>query len=163
MTPSQQPTPTDLQALKISQPAHRARAGAGIKTLAQLARHTEAEVLALHGIGPSALPILRKALKSAGLAFKVAAAKTAPKSAATKSAVSKPASRAKKVAPTKAKAGASAASTQIDAHIASLGDWRGTMIARFRKLVRETVPNATEEFKWGTPVWALKGNLVAAG
>ena len=173
MTPTKRPSPTDLQSLKISQPAHRALAGAGIKTLAQLARHTEAEVLALHGIGPSALPILRTALKSAGLAFKAPAAKAATKSAATKSAatksaatksaVAKPASRAKKAAPTKASASASAASTQIDAHIASLGDWRGTMIARFRKLVRETVPSATEEFKWGTPVWALKGNLVAAG
>ncbi len=219
MTPTKRPSPTDLQALKISQPAHRALAGAGIKTLAQLARRTEAEVLALHGIGPSALPILRKALKAEGLAFKAPVAKAATKSAATKSAatksaatksaatksaatksaatksaatkspaaksaaaksaaaksaaaksaaakstVTKPATKAAKAAaPAKAPSGGSAASTQIDAHIASLGDWRGTMITRFRKLVRETVPSAAEEFKWGTPVWALKGNLVAAG
>ncbi len=184
MTPTKRPSPTDLQALKISQPAHRALAGAGIKTLAQLARRTEAEVLALHGIGPSALPILRKALKAEGLAFKAPVAKAAAKTSATKSAatksaaaksaaakstaakstVTKPATKAAKAAaPAKAPSGGSAASTQIDAHIASLGDWRGTMITRFRKLVRETVPSAAEEFKWGTPVWALKGNLVAAG
>lgn len=164
MTPTQKPTLTDLQSLKISQPAHRALAGAGIKTLAQLARRTEAEVLALHGIGPSALPILNKALKTRGLAFKAPIAGVAKRSASAKApgkATTRP--TAKKSTATKATPNTSAASAQIDAHIAGLGDWRGTMIARFRKLVRETVPNATEEFKWGSPVWSLKGNLVAAG
>jgi hypothetical protein len=54
--------------VKLSAPARRALAGAGIVTLADLAAHTEAEVLALHGIGPASMPALRASLASAGLA-----------------------------------------------------------------------------------------------
>lgn len=53
----------------LSAPAHRALAGAGIQTPAQLAAHTERQVLALHGLGPAALEPLRAALKAAGLTF----------------------------------------------------------------------------------------------
>ncbi len=55
--------------VKLSAPARRALAGAGIETLADLARHTEREVLALHGMGPASIPTLRQALAEAGLAF----------------------------------------------------------------------------------------------
>ena len=55
------------------------------------------------------------------------------------------------------------ASQQIDNYIQALGDWRGKMIARLRKLILEADPNLTEEWKWDTPVWSYKGNVVAAG
>ncbi|RPJ19025.1 MAG: DUF1801 domain-containing protein, partial [Chloroflexi bacterium] len=55
------------------------------------------------------------------------------------------------------------ASQHIDKHINELGDWRGKTLARLRKLVLETAPELTEEWKWGTPVWAYKGNVVAGG
>ena len=55
------------------------------------------------------------------------------------------------------------ASQQIDSHIKGLNDWRGTMIARLRKLILEAAPELTEEWKWDTPVWSHKGNVVAAG
>ena len=48
-------------------------------------------------------------------------------------------------------------------HIAELTDWRGTMLARLRKLILEAAPGITEEWKWGTPVWSHKGNVVAVG
>lgn len=51
-------------------PARRALEGAGLTTLAKLARRSEAEILALHGIGPSAIPKLRAALAKAGMGFK---------------------------------------------------------------------------------------------
>lgn len=54
----------------LSAPARRALHHAGIHTLAQLAQRTEKEILALHGIGPSAMPILRKALKAESLTFR---------------------------------------------------------------------------------------------
>jgi predicted RecB family nuclease len=54
----------------LSAPARRALQGAGVDSLKKLARHSEKDILALHGIGPSAIPVLRAALKSAGLAFK---------------------------------------------------------------------------------------------
>src|SRR5215208_2031022 len=55
------------------------------------------------------------------------------------------------------------ASQQIDNHIKELGDWRGQMLTRLRKLIREAAPELTEEWKWDTPVWAYKGNVVAGG
>lgn len=54
----------------ISAPARRALEGAGIKTLSQLSHHTEAEILALHGMGPSAMGKLRKALEEAKMSFR---------------------------------------------------------------------------------------------
>ena len=56
-----------------------------------------------------------------------------------------------------------APSQHIDRHIRELGDWRGEMVARLRKLILEAEPNLTEEWKWDTPVWSHKGNVVAAG
>lgn len=55
---------------KTSAPASRALANAGIKTLKGLSQWTEKDLLKLHGIGPSSIPILRKALKEKGLSFK---------------------------------------------------------------------------------------------
>jgi len=55
------------------------------------------------------------------------------------------------------------ASQQIDNYIKELGDWRGKMVARLRKLILDAAPELTEEWKWDTPVWSHKGNVVAAG
>lgn len=54
-------------------------------------------------------------------------------------------------------------SQEIDKFIKELTDWRGAWIANFRNLIRETTPEVTEEWKWGVPVWAYKGNVVASG
>jgi hypothetical protein len=51
----------------------------------------------------------------------------------------------------------------ITNHIAELADWRGKMLARLRKLILAASPAITEEWKWGTPVWSSKGNVVAVG
>jgi uncharacterized protein YdhG (YjbR/CyaY superfamily) len=51
-------------------PARRALENKGIKTLQQLSRFSEAEILELHGMGPGSLPKLRSALKAKGLLFK---------------------------------------------------------------------------------------------
>ena len=55
------------------------------------------------------------------------------------------------------------ASQHIDRYIQKLGDWRGEMVARLRRLIREADPDLTEEWKWDTPVWSHQGNVVAAG
>ena len=55
------------------------------------------------------------------------------------------------------------ASQQIDHYIQGLDDWRGGMVARLRKLILDAAPELTEEWKWDTPVWSHKGNVVAAG
>jgi len=55
------------------------------------------------------------------------------------------------------------ASQQIDNYIKDLTDWRGKMMARLRRLILDAAPGLTEEWKWDTPVWSQKGNVVAAG
>jgi uncharacterized protein YdhG (YjbR/CyaY superfamily) len=54
----------------VSTPAKRALESKEIKTLKQLAKYSEQEILQLHGIGPSTIPPLKKELQKVGLAFK---------------------------------------------------------------------------------------------
>jgi len=54
----------------VSAPAMRAFASVKIKSLKDLAKWTEKDLLALHGVGPSAIPVLKKALKENKLSFK---------------------------------------------------------------------------------------------
>ena len=51
----------------------------------------------------------------------------------------------------------------ITNQIAELGDWRGRMLARLRKLILEAVPDITEEWKWNTGVWTHNGLVCSAG
>ena len=51
----------------------------------------------------------------------------------------------------------------ITSQIAGLGDWRGKMLARLRKLVLEAAPDITEEWKWDTAVWSRNGLVCSAG
>jgi hypothetical protein len=60
-------------------------------------------------------------------------------------------------------------SKEIDAKIASLGDWRGAALARVRRLIREADPDVVEAIKWrkpsnpaGVPVWEHAG-LICTG
>ena len=54
-------------------------------------------------------------------------------------------------------------SQHIDKVINDLPDWRGKLIARLRKLIHEASLEITEDWKWDTPVFACKGNVVATG
>lgn len=59
------PANTDLPTT-IGKPATRALVRAGISTLAQVAEHSRAELLALHGVGPRAIRILEEHLERQG-------------------------------------------------------------------------------------------------
>jgi helix-hairpin-helix protein len=50
----------------VAKPAIRALAAAGFTTLDQLANASEKQLAALHGMGPKALEILRRALEERG-------------------------------------------------------------------------------------------------
>ena len=51
-------------------------------------------------------------------------------------------------------------SERIDKAIADHPDWRGQAMAEIRRIIRETVPDVTEEWKWmGTPTWSHNGIL----
>ncbi len=55
------------------------------------------------------------------------------------------------------------ASALIDEKIRELGDWRGKMLAKVRKIIRQADPEIVEECKWrGTPVWS-HGGIVCTG
>jgi hypothetical protein len=56
--------------VKLSRPAQRALEAAGISRLEQFSEIREAEVNRLHGIGPKALELLRRALAANGLSFR---------------------------------------------------------------------------------------------
>ena len=48
----------------------------------------------------------------------------------------------------------------IDQEIADHPDWRGRTMAEIRRIIREAVPDVTEEWKWrGTPTWSHNGIL----
>ena len=63
----------------------------------------------------------------------------------------------------KTTSGDSKASQLITDMIAGLGDWRGKLLGRLRKLIVEAAPELTEEWKWGTAVWSSNGLVCAAG
>jgi hypothetical protein len=59
---------------------------------------------------------------------------------------------------------------EIDARIAAMGDWRGAVLARVRRLIKEADPQVVEEVKWrkpsndlsGVPVWS-DGGMICTG
>jgi hypothetical protein len=54
------------------------------------------------------------------------------------------------------------ASRLISARIAQLGDWRGDVLRRVRKLIKDADPGIVEEWKWSNPVWSHHG-IVCTG
>lgn len=55
---------------QLSAAAQRALAQAGVQAPEDLERFSEKELLTLHGVGPSAIPLLQSSLKTRGLSFK---------------------------------------------------------------------------------------------
>ena len=60
-------------------------------------------------------------------------------------------------------------SAEIDAKLATMGDWRGAALARVRRLIHEEDPEVVEEVKWrkpsnpgGVPTWSHAG-LICTG
>ena len=69
MTQNESSAPESDLPARLAAPARRALAAAGYTRLAQLTAVSEAELLALHGMGPKALEQLREALAAIGLSF----------------------------------------------------------------------------------------------
>ena len=51
------------------------------------------------------------------------------------------------------------ASWMIDQRIEELADWRGEMLARLRKLIKQADPDVVEDWKWAVPVWKHDGMI----
>jgi hypothetical protein len=61
------------------------------------------------------------------------------------------------------------ASEQIDEKLRTLGDWRGALLARLRRLIHDADPKVVEGVKWrkpsnplGVPVWE-HGGIICTG
>ena len=61
------------------------------------------------------------------------------------------------------------ASAEIDEKLRSLRDWRGAMLTKLRRLIREADPQVAETVKWrkpsnphGVPVWE-HGGIICTG
>jgi hypothetical protein len=75
----------------------------------------------------------------------------------------------KKTGSTKPK-GEASFSQEFAARIESLNDWRGDMLARIRRLLKQADPDVVEEVKWrkpsnamrGVPVWS-HGGIICTG
>ncbi len=55
---------------KLVAPARRALENSGLNTLEKLSGYSEKEILNLHGIGKTSIPVLKLELEKAGLGFK---------------------------------------------------------------------------------------------
>jgi len=65
-----------------------------------------------------------------------------------------------KKAATKSAPRSESPSRLIDARIKELGDWRGRALSHVRALIKQAVPQVTEEWKWrGVPVWYQNGMI----
>jgi len=67
---AKQTKPTSNFMSVLSAPARRALESEGIKTIKQLSKYSEKDLLALHGFGPSSIPKLKQVLVSEGLKLK---------------------------------------------------------------------------------------------
>jgi predicted RecB family nuclease len=61
--------PTDGFLSFLAAPARRALENEGITSLEKLSGYTQKELLKLHGLGKSSLPVLSEALRESGLTF----------------------------------------------------------------------------------------------
>ena len=116
---------------KLVAPARRALEVAGIRSLEQLAARSEKDLLALHGFGPSMLPVLRKELKAVGLQFTTSAnsMRDLPK---------KP--------------------TSTDEYLTQLPTEQRKALALLRKQILAAVPGTEEGFAYGVPAFRYNGH-----
>lgn len=113
----------------VSGPALRALARAGIRSLAELASWSDADLAALHGIGPKALAVLRAAaaapLPTSMVTGKASAAKAADGEA------------------------------PVFAYLASVPQPQRALLERVDALAAETLPNLARAVKWGIAYYGV--------
>lgn len=123
--------PTDGWMAKLAAPARRALEHAGIRTLTALAERSEKDVLALHGFGPSTLPILRNEMNAAGLQF-------APTITKMRDIPKKP--------------------TNTDEYLEQIPAAQRKALQALRKQILAAAPGAEEHFGYGLPGFKHNGH-----
>jgi hypothetical protein len=121
----------------LSAPAKRALEEGGIKTLKQLSAKSKKDILALHGIGPSAIPILEKELKANQLSF-METKKTDSIKKATKS-----------------------DSGLVTNYLKKLSPAYREILEALRTLILKTDKEIGEHIKWNSPAFYYTGEMKA--
>ena len=117
----------------IAAPAKRALESKGITNIKKLASFTEKEIAELHGMGPSTIPKLKKALTEAKLKFK-------------------PANKnEKETAPTKP--------LEVEAYMKKLKHPLLPVVVALRKIILSADKNIGEEIKWNAPCFFYTGPM----
>ncbi|MBL7937970.1 MAG: DUF1801 domain-containing protein [Flavobacteriales bacterium] len=124
--------PTDGWMAALAAPARRALEGAGIKTLDELTKRSEPELLALHGFGPATLPLLRKALKAAGMQFTTTV-------------------RSMRDLPKTSSSHTSGKPTNTNEYLTQLPADQRKALEALRKQILAAAPGCTEHFGYGLP------------
>jgi hypothetical protein len=114
----------------LSASAQRALAGKDIKTLKQLSYFSESEILQLHGIGKSSMPLLNKALQSKGLSLKKIISTTKPSETAT-----------------------------VDAYMKKLKHPLKNVAAALREIILAADKSIGEEIAWNAPSFFYAGSM----
>lgn len=116
---------------RLSGPTRGALEHEGVANLKKLAKWSEKEVLALHGVGPASLPALRGALEEVGLAFRSNAGK-------------QPASKGDTM--------------NTDKYLATLPPDQRKALERLRKQILAAVPGTEQGFGYGVPAFKYNGH-----
>lgn len=123
----------------LAAPARRALEHAGITSLRMLAGYTEADILALHGMGRKGVVQLKEAMQKAGLRFQPPG-KTKDKRNQTMKKNKVPAT--------------------IDEYIAGFPGPVQEMMQQIRSTIHRAAPGVAETIKYAMPAFTLRGNLV---
>jgi len=123
---------------RFGAPARRALERIGVSTLKDLSSHSEKELLALHGFGPSTLPILRRELTAAGLHFK-------PRTSTPINGMEHMRDLPKKP-------------TNTDAYLEQLPPDQRSALATLRRRILAAAPRAEEHFGYGLPGFKYNGH-----
>ena len=122
--------------IELAKPAQRVLAAAGYRRLEQLAELSEAELKQLHGIGPKALDLLRRALSAKGLSF--AAEKKRETMMTTK-----PMNKTK----------------EVNEFMDKLDHPFKAEVQAVRKIIMNVNKHITEQIKWNAPSFSYKGYM----
>lgn len=135
------------------------KAVAAKKTVAaKKAAAADTAVAAKKGVAATKTMAAKKAVAATKTtAAKKTVAATKKAAAAKRTAAANPAGAAKRSGSGATTTDAADASRRIDAHIATVNDWRGETLARLREIIRQADPDVVEEWKWAIPVWSHDG------
>lgn len=120
---------------KISAPARRALEQEGIDSLKQISKYTEAQLLALHGIGSSAIKVLQEELTANNLTFKKQTTKVTPVTDKTKP-------------------------ETVKAYIADFPIETQKHLQKISALIKKLIPDVEEKISYGMPSYHYQGKYV---